>query len=58
MWALSLDLVPFYSEKNSAGTGFHFPSYHRKKTHAQIILYPCGAPENTITATVNEIIAM
>lgn len=59
MQALSLDLVPLYGAENSASTGFHFPPVTMKKTFtAQIILYPCVAPENTIAATVNEIKAM
>lgn len=38
--------------------GSTFPVTMKKTFTAQIILYPCGAPENTITATVNEIMAM
>lgn len=38
--------------------GSTFPVTMKKTSTALIILYPCVASENTIAATVNEIIAM
>lgn len=53
-WILSLCTV----KRIVLARGSTFPVTMKKTFTAQIILYPCGAPENTITATVNEIIAM
>lgn len=49
-WIFSL----LYGTENSAGTGF--PRYHEKDIHGSN--YPLTLPENTIAATVREIIAM
>lgn len=54
-WILSLCTV----QRIALAQGSTFPPVTMKKTFtAPIILYPCVAPENTIAATVNEIIAM
>lgn len=53
-WILSLCTV----QRIALAQGSTFPVTMKKTFTAPIILYPCVAPENTITATVNEIIAM
>lgn len=52
-WILSLCTV----ERIVLARGSTFPVTMKKTFTTQIILYPCGAPKNTITATVNEITA-
>lgn len=52
-WILSLCTV----QRIALAQGSTFPVTKKKKFTAPIILYPCVAAENTISATVNEIMA-